>query len=251
MKTWNDEQLRILREEYPTSDLDKLAVKLEKTRLAIRSKAKILGVKRSSDVRVWTSAKKEKLKAIYPNMTNEEIAKELGSTASAVDGMAFKLKLRKSKEFMFEHSSKGFYTKGHIPMNKGRKQTEYMSAEKIERTKATRFQKGHCPKNYKPVGYERITKDGYIEIKVADPNVFELKHRKLWIEHNGPIPKGYNIQFRDGNKKNISIDNLYMISRSEQMRTKNSMYARFPKELQHLIKLKGALNRQINKANKK
>ena len=62
-------------------------------------------------------------------------------------------------------------------MNKGRKQTEYMSEEQLAKTKATRFKKGHVPKNHKPVGYERITRDGYIEVKTAEPNVFELKHR--------------------------------------------------------------------------
>lgn len=105
----------------------------------------------------------------------------LGSTESAVAGMAFKLKLRKSAEFLFEHSSKGFFPKGHQPTNKGRKQTEYMSDAQIEKTKATRFKKGCIPKNHKEVGYERITRDGYIEVKTAEPNVFELKHRLVWL----------------------------------------------------------------------
>lgn len=144
-----------------------------------------------------------------------------------------------------------FFPKGHQPMNKGRKQTEYMSEEQLAKTKATRFKKGHIPKNHKPVGYERITRDGYIEVKTAEPNVFELKHRLVWIEHNGEIPPGYNIQFKDGNRQNVSIENLYMISRSEQLKKENSLYARYPEDVQYLIKLKGALNRQINKATKK
>ena len=90
-----------------------------------------------------------------------------------------------------------------------------------------------------------------VPVKTAEPNVFELKHRLVWIEYNGEIPPGYNIQFKDGNKQNICIENLYMISRSEQMKTQNSMYARYPEDVQYLIKLKGALNRQINKATKK
>ena len=121
----------------------------------------------------------------------------------------------------------------------------------MTKTKSTRFKKGHIPKNHKPVGYERITRDGYIEVKTAEPNVFELKHRLVWIEHNGEIPPGYNIQFKDGNRQNVSIENLYMISRSEQLKKENSLYARYPEDVQYLIKLKGALNRQINKATKK
>ena len=251
MKTWTNEQLAVLDNEYPTADLKELAARLGKTPEAIKAKALIRKLKRSLNVRVWSPDKRQKLISLYPDHTNLEIASMLGSTESAVAGMAFKLKLRKSAKFLFEHSSKGFFHKGHQPMNKGRKQTEYMSDAQIEKTKATRFRKGHIPKNHKPVGYERITRDGYIEVKTAEPNVFEPKHRLVWVEYNGEIPSGYNIQFKDGNRQNASIENLYMISRSEQLKNENSMYARYPEDVQYLIKLKGALNRQINKATKK
>lgn len=251
MKTWSNEQLAILDSEYPTADLKELAGRLGKTPEAVKAKALIRKLKRSPDVRVWSPVKRQKLIALYPDHTNLEIASMLGSTESAVAGMAFKLKLRKSAEFLFEHSSKGFFPKGHQPTNKGRKQTEYMSDAQIEKTKVTRFKKGNIPGNHKPVGYERITRDGYIEVKTAEPNVFELKHRLVWIEHNGEIPPGYNIQFKDGNRRNVCIENLYMISRSKQMKTENSYHARYPEEVKKLIQLKGALNRQINKATKK
>lgn len=248
---WTEEQLDILKSEYPDANLKELAQRLGKTPLAIKAKASKYKLKRSPDARVWSPSKRQKLIALYPDHTNLEIASLLGSTESAVGGMAFKLKLRKSAQFMFEHSSKSFFPKGHQPANKGRKQSEYMSDAQIEKTKATRFRKGNIPKNHKPVGYERVTRDGYLEVKTAEPNVFELKHRLLWIEHNGNIPPGYNVQFKDGNRQNVCIENLYLISRSQQLTTENSMYARYPEEVQYLIKLKGALNRQIRKATKK
>lgn len=250
MRTWTNEHLAILDSEYPTADLKELAGRLGKTPEAIKSKALIRKLKRSPDVRVWSPEKRQKLIVLYPNHTNLEIASMLGSTESAVSGMAFKLKLRKSAKFLFEHSSKSFFPKGHQPMNKGRKQTEYMSDVQIDKTKATRFKKGNIPGNHKSVGYERVNKDGYIEVKTAEPNVFELKHRLIWAEHNGEIPPCCNIQFKDGDRQNVCIENLYIISRSEQMKTQNSMYARYPEDVQYLIKLKGALNRQINKATK-
>ena len=251
MKTWTGEQLAILDSEYPTADLKELARRLDKTLSAVKTKALIRKLRRSPRISFWNSERLDKLKKLYPNHTNEEIAQILGTTYSAVNGVAFKLRLFKSKEFKFQCASKSFFPKGHQPMNKGRKQTEYMSEEQLAKTKATRFKKGHVPKNHKPVGYERITRDGYIEVKTAEPNVFELKHRLVWIEHNGEIPPGYNIQFKDGNRQNVSIENLYMISRSEQLKKENSLYARYPEDVQYLIKLKGALNRQINKATKK
>ena len=134
-------------------------------------------------------------------------------------------------------------------MNKGKKQEEYMSAEQIEKTTATRFQKGSVPATAKPVGHERMQK-GYVMIKAPGKRKMMRKHHWVWEEHYGKIPKGYNIQFRDGNRQNFDISNLYIISRSEQMKNENSLYARYPKEIQLAIQAKGALNRQINKRKK-
>ncbi len=92
-----------------------------------------------------------------------------------------------------------------------------MTPEAIERTKATRFQKGARVWNHKPIGYERVNRDGYIDVKVAEPKTFKLKHRIVWEENRGAIPRDHNIQFKDGNRQNCDIENLYLISRKDQM----------------------------------
>jgi len=48
-------------------------------------------------------------------------------------------------------------------------------------------------------------------------------HRKVWEEHNGPVPDGYCVSFKDKNPKNCTIENLMLIKRSELvvMSTKN------------------------------
>ncbi|WP_222862507.1 HNH endonuclease signature motif containing protein [Bacteroides pyogenes] len=212
----------------------------------------------------WNEKEIKELKSLYPVMNTGKLALHFGHPLSSVYAKAHALGLRKSEEFLRSPGSGRFsntrlieggirtrFKKGHIPANKGKRMSEYMSAESIEKSKATRFRKGHIPANHKPVGYERTTRDGYIEVKVAEPNVFRLKHRLIWEHHHGKIPPGHNVQFRDGNRGNTSIGNLYLISRSHQLKSENSMYARFPKEVQGLIKLKGALSRQINKINKK
>lgn len=109
----------------------------------------------------------------------------------------------------------GQFQKGHVSHNKGKKQSEYMTKEAIERTKATRFKKGNRPSNYRPVGSERITKDGYIEVKVADPNKWETKNKIVYKQHFGDIPKGYKVIYADGNKLNNDINNLILVSNSE------------------------------------
>ena len=105
----------------------------------------------------------------------------------------------------------GKFRKGQIPHNKGKK----MPSEVYEKVKHTMFAKGNIPPNHRPVGSERISKDGYIEVKVAEPNKWRLKQRVVYEEAKGKIPEGCPIIFLDGNKRNFDIDNLRCITRSE------------------------------------
>lgn len=105
----------------------------------------------------------------------------------------------------------GQFPKGHEPFNKGMKGINFGGKE-------TQFKKGQTPINYRPVGSERLTKDGYVEIKVADPNKWRLKHRALWEQENGRIPKGYALIFGDGDKQNLELDNLILVSRKQLVR---------------------------------
>ena len=111
----------------------------------------------------------------------------------------------------------GQFKKGNVPHNKDKKQVEYMSKEAIERTKKTRFKIRNKPKNYRPVGSERITKDGYIEVKVADPNKWETKNKIIYKQYYGDIPEGHKIIYADGNKLNNDINNLILVSDNEEL----------------------------------
>ena len=66
----------------------------------------------------------------------------------------------------------GQFVKGQIPPNKGKK----MSPEMYEKCKTTMFKKGNIPQNHRPVGSERVAKDGYMQIKVAEPNKWQQKN---------------------------------------------------------------------------
>ena len=109
----------------------------------------------------------------------------------------------------------GCFKKGLIPHNKGKK----MSAETYRKIKGTMFKKGNIPKNHREVGSERITVDGYAEIKVAEPNKWKLKSRVLYEQyHNVKLTKSDVIIFLDGNHLNFSIDNLVRLTRAELAR---------------------------------
>lgn len=80
------------------------------------------------------------------------------------------------------------------------------------------FSKGQKPHNYKPVGTERVNSEGYTDIKIADPNVWKQKHRIMWESENGPIPKGHVLIFGDGDKTNITMENMLLVTRSQLAR---------------------------------
>ena len=129
---------------------------------------------------------------------------------------------RKNKLGLSSGITGGQFKKGNIPFNKGKKQKDYMSEESINKTKGTRFKKGDMPHNHKKVGSERITIDGYIEIKTQEPNKWQLKHRYIYEKKYGKIPDGYNVIFLDGNKQNLDLSNLKLVSKAEDLIMNNN-----------------------------
>lgn len=43
-------------------------------------------------------------------------------------------------------------------------------------------------------------------------------HHVIWIERHGPIPPGHKLAFKDGNHRNCAIENLELLTNSEQVR---------------------------------
>jgi hypothetical protein len=200
--------------------------------------------------RPWTDDEDETVRLNYANYPTFLIAFLLGRSDRAVYQRALDLGLKKSREYLAgPHAwrwdgKRGGATRfkpGHASWNKGRKgwRAGGRSAE-------TRFRPGQMPTNHKPVGYERVNADGYRERKVAEPKTFRAVHVLLWQEHLGPVPQGFAVIFKNGNKADIRIDNLALVSRADLMR-RNSYHNRYPKEIALAIQLKGALQRQINK----
>jgi hypothetical protein len=114
----------------------------------------------------------------------------------------------------------GYFEKGSVPPNKGKKWDEYLTKEQQEKARTTCFKKSDHSFNkadwkHKPVGYEYIGKDGYVIIKIAEPNKWQLKHRYIYEQHYGKIPKGYVCIFLDGNKRNFDINNLAIVTMNQ------------------------------------
>ena len=88
----------------------------------------------------------------------------------------------------------------------------------------TRFKPGDEPAKGRaiPIGTERVSKDGYIEVKTSRLSdrqnankCWKPKHRLIWEAEHGPAPRGHIVVFLDGDKTNCSLDNLACISRAD------------------------------------
>jgi len=111
----------------------------------------------------------------------------------------------------------GYFEKGSIPANKGTKG--------LTGANKTSFSKGQIAWNKKPVGYERIcSKDGYVLIKTAEPSVFNLKHRVVWENAHGPVPKNHVIAFLNQDKTDCRLENLILMSKAEMVRYSQSFH---------------------------
>ena len=203
----------------------------------------------------WTQQEIDTLTRMYPNHYAREIADILGRGISSIhckaNSLGLESSLEKNQRAGYETSKKPAsiatrFQKGSIPLNKGKK----VSPEVYSKIQPTMFKKGSTPVNHRDVGEERVNVYGYIEIKVSEPNTWRLKHRVMWEQVYGTIPMGYNVQFKNHNPLDCRIENLYLISKAEQLAKENSFYAKYPKKIQEIIRLKGVVNRAIHKAEK-
>ena len=188
----------------------------------------------------WTAADDARLVQLYRHHSNVEIGRLLGCTEPAVLNRARKLGLRKPVGF----PNSGCFKPGLIPWNKG---THFVAAG---RSGETRFKKGNLPHTWRPIGTDRLSKEGYLQVKLYDTGCTRRDyipvHHLVWELHRGPIPAGFRVTFKDGNKTRIAIDNLALVSIADMMR-RNSYHTRYPKEVGLAIQARGALIRKINR----
>lgn len=171
--------------------------------------------------RIWMQRNKsdqfdEFIKANYLDLNFNQLAQKIKKSDTFVRNRIAFLGLKIPKEILEPRIKDSYFKKGQIPKNKGKKMPDDMR----EKIKHTFFKKGHQPHNAKKNGDEvkrRSKGKEYWMIKVPGRTKIVYKHRYLWELHHGSIPKGFNVQFKDGNTLNCVIENLYLIDRSNQV----------------------------------
>jgi transcriptional regulator with XRE-family HTH domain len=172
-----------------------------------------------------TKADDKFLKKHYLKMGIKTMAKAIGRSDCLVRGRLRQLGLIQPPEVIEKIKQESRIKPGTVSWNKGKEQASYMSAEAIERTKATRFKKGNVPGNAKE-------NDGAITLRQDHPErggspyyyirislgKWKPLHQHKWEEKNGPVPKGMCLWFIDQNTLNTDPDNLELITRAENMK---------------------------------
>jgi hypothetical protein len=176
----------------------------------------------------WRSNEEALLRELYPDTPTKDIAAQLSRSLSTVYQQAQKLGLEKSEAYLASPAACRLrrgdnvgapyrFKKGQAPANKGLRRPGWAPG----RMKETQFKRGErqgvAVKLYKPIGSERLSKEGYLERKVHDGLPLQSRwravHRIRWEEVNGPVPKGMVLKCI-GEKRNTDPSNWVAIPRA-------------------------------------
>jgi len=202
----------------------------------------------------WTPDEAALLARIYPDTSTADVAERLGFTVAQIRRKAYALGVHKTPEFLrakladagrksVESCRHKQFKQGHIPWNKGK--SHPASGRAVE----TQFKIGSRPPGWRPIGAERVTKEGYLQRKMTDTGEswrdYVPVHHIVWFDAGREIPPGHALIFRDGDKRNFALENLELITRAELM-NRNS-YHNYGPEIAGLIQLRGVISRKLNR----
>lgn len=182
----------------------------------------------------------------------EEVNKLFGTDFDNNSISNFKSRLQRLGINIRTGINEGCYSKGNVPANKGTKGIFNVGGNR------TSFKKGNKAHNCDPIGTEKWKSnhkdrkdEGFLYVKVADgkkQHNWKQKHRLIWEEANGPIPKSHKVIFADGDRTNIQLNNLILVSNSEMliMNRRSLIF-----EDQEITKTGSVIAKVIDKMNKK
>ncbi|MEZ6854167.1 HNH endonuclease signature motif containing protein [Halodesulfovibrio aestuarii] len=241
--TYTEEHLNFLRKKCPEMSIRELTdvfnahFGTDKKYSAIRSVMQAYDIKNGRGTgyekgkfQMFTKEQIAFIKDGYKRMTIRELAEELNTTYglsvthSQLNSFVKRNKIRSGRT--------GQFPKGHVPWSAS------VAGKGILKANKTSFKKGNVPANVRPMHAERINKDGFIEIKIDEPNPFtghdtrfKCKHVWLWEQAYGAVPKGQCIRFKDGDKMNCVLGNLEMVNQQENLQLNRMGHNSLPEEL--------------------
>ena len=215
---WKEEEDARLRSLYRSCTIVEIAEMLGLSYYQVKRRLHFLGIKARHPGRKFTAEQEEWLVA-HNHMSASEMSKgindefSLSTSPDEIKGWRARTKNPRPTPSRFQ--------KGHTPFSKGKKWDEYMSPESQARSRMTTFKKGDTPHNTQPLGSISIMV-GYWVMKASHTGnqhqKWKFLHRLLWEKEKGPIPKGMNVVFRNGDRNDIRMENLMLMDRKEMAR---------------------------------
>lgn len=224
--TYTETHLNFLRKHYPVKTIRELTAAFNKRFGLSKSEKQIIACTKNHKIRngrklnpkntgpkLLNKAQADYLKKYYPTLSRKEL------TAATNKKFSTTLTVQQIASFCKNHGIKsgrtGYFKAGHTSWN--------TDSKGLMKGSSTSFKKGQTPPNARPIGHERVcTKDGYIWIKVEGKNPYTnhnghyvQKHRLIWKNAHGAIPKNKVLNFIDGNPLNCQLSNLELITRAE------------------------------------
>lgn len=168
----------------------------------------------------WTRKEDEILRGLYADASPATLAQQLpGRTHSSITTRAHLLGLGKSEQYLREV--------GSASMKLG---LELYGRELWE----------------KPIGSTYNNGDRTL-IKVASPDVWRPLHNHVWELANGPIPEGLIVVAKDGNLKNVDLQNLCLRTFSEHVVRCCPNYRHLPEVIVDILHLQNELKKEIKR----
>lgn len=203
---------------------------------------------------IWTAEALDFMNANYSKFTNPELAEILGEKLTSVRTRLYELGLKKQElEYwtseMVEYLKENFRFKGDTEIaedfgnmwikEKGwskkhiEKKRRYLNLKRTAEDKKFIFSRNlmlgrwsECAiKRWETTGQEPIGTIKYWKRSyggdfpvIKTDEGFVHWGRYAWIQHYGSIEKGMNVVFSDGNNRNLSLNNLELVSDGELSR---------------------------------
>lgn len=207
---WTEEELDVLRVQYPDRTADEIAGVIGRTRRSVHQKARQLGLKKSD--------------LFYATMASGRLQRGTSRATQFKPGVAPWNKGKPGTTGTQEGCRATQFKPGTIPQN-------YLPVGSLRTSKDGLLE-------------IKVTDD-----HPTPARRWHSLHRYVWEQANGPTPPGHIIVFKPGSRtadpEQVTLDRLECISRAENAKRNHPINV--SPEFAKLSQLKGAINRQLNR----
>lgn len=168
----------------------------------------------------WTEIEDTIVRELYPDSSHEALSAHLpGRSYSSITTRAYLLGVKKSGKYMRDT--------GIASMEAG-----------IERFGREYWEK--------PLGSLRH-EETRVLIKLGQPDIWKPLHVHTWELANGAVPAEFIVVAKDGNRKNVSLDNLCLRTFSEHVVRTCPNYRHLPEEIVDILHLQNEIKKTIKR----